>query len=149
MMAMCPFPRRQECPPTGPGKIQAAVNHHAGNGKLGELKKALWRAWLILTGCSLLGVMALWIVPQATLLAISATLQAEHESCLLCGMTRAFLSLSRGNLQEAIALNALSPVLFCAIIINFIILLCYIIGLADRAVRNRRNPTQIENRDIS
>jgi len=78
-------------------------------------------AWLVLSGMALLVLLAPLVLPEEALLATSRGLRSHHpggEPCGLCGLTRAFLAISRGSWQEAIAFNRGSVTLFAILLAN-------------------------------
>ena len=43
---------------------------------------------------------------------------SSSETCFLCGMTSAFIAISRGNAAEAVSLNRWSAILYAAVLTN-------------------------------
>lgn len=69
--------------------------------------QAIQAVWLILSAASTVALAAALVLPEAWVLAIGGILQTPHaDPCPLCGMTRAFLAIARGQFVEAAAANA-------------------------------------------
>ena len=72
------------------------------------LRDALLPVWLVTAAVGVSTVVAPLLVPEAILLQASAALQAPDHvpgSCALCGMTRAFLAIARGDFGAAADFN--------------------------------------------
>lgn len=71
---------------------------------ISQITKALQYVWLILSLAALLVVVAPFLLSADTLLSAAGGLSSPHpagQACLLCGMTRAFLAISRGDFHQA------------------------------------------------
>lgn len=76
-------------------------------------------------------LMCLTIFPPGWINSTSALLRQPHDSCLFCGMTRAFGCIVQGHFHDAIVLNRGSIYLFSLLVANlvaFIATLFYIRG---------------------
>jgi hypothetical protein len=86
-----------------------------------ELRAAVRSAWWMISAILLAVILAPYLFSENSLLAASGALQVSHapgETCGLCGMTRAFLAISRGDFSEAVRLNGASVILFGIILAN-------------------------------
>jgi hypothetical protein len=86
-----------------------------------EIRLAITSAWLIISAMLLTMFAAPHLMSESTLLSASGAFQLSHheqEPCLLCGMTRAFIAISRGNLAEAVSFNGLSVALYGVLLAN-------------------------------
>ena len=119
-----------------------------------EVKSAFIASWIIASGI----IFCLFLIPgifyQQVLISISNFLQAPHqEPCPLCGMTEAFIAISKGKLALAMELNPWSTKLYAVILINealAILILMYIVGKFAKSKylsKNRTNKRKIGNAD--
>jgi hypothetical protein len=104
-----------------------------------EIKRALLIVWLIATVCETAILVSPFILtPQAissmTPLCVSKT--RYNRSCVLCGMTTAFLSMSKGDVRGALKHNRGSAWLYSAFVGNTTLALL----LALRALCSRLRP---------
>ena len=86
-----------------------------------EFRTAVVSVWLICSALLLPALIAPHFVPEGTLVAASGVLQSSHhgqERCPLCGMTRAFIAISHGNLAAAVRLNQGSVALYGILLAN-------------------------------
>lgn len=86
-----------------------------------EFRAAVRTAWWIVSAILLAVIAAPYLLPENLILAASNALRGAHgpqETCCLCGMTRAFLAISRGDFSEALRLNGASVALFGFILGN-------------------------------
>ena len=85
-----------------------------------QLKIVIVLVWLIGSAVGLLPIIMPWMFSERVVLAISGAMQAEHhdQPCSLCGMTRAFLAISRGDLHAAVSYNRGSVALFGTLLVN-------------------------------
>lgn len=75
-------------------------------------RRALMFAWaLIGVGVALPALLALCGASRS-LETLSGWLTTPHANCALCGMTRAFVRLGRGEYDDAVGFNQASPYLF-------------------------------------
>ena len=78
-------------------------------------------AWLIVSAMLLVILLSAAVAPVDAILRVSATLQlphGEHGTCPLCGMTAAFLAISRGQFGAALDANSGSLVLYGMLLAN-------------------------------
>ncbi len=100
-----------------------------------EMKIAIASVWLIVSAILLAVIIAPYFIHESALLTASGFCQLSHqhqETCLLCGMTRAFIAISQGHFAEAFTLNQWSLPLYGVILTNE---LSVIIFLANRTGR--------------
>jgi len=86
-----------------------------------HVRTALVISWLILTLLSIPVVAAPFVLPAKTISHWTPVCERKAKSgeeCLLCGMTRAFLLLGEGRLQEASLHNHASVPLFLVLLGN-------------------------------
>jgi hypothetical protein len=86
-----------------------------------DLRIAAVTVWLIVSAVILAGQVALAFVPESAILRAGAALEwPRHEpgSCVLCGMTTAFLAIARGDLAGARAAHPWSIALFAVFVVN-------------------------------
>lgn len=86
-----------------------------------QLRKALWIDWLVVSGVVLLLLAAPLALPQETLFALTPVCEWKakyNAECPLCGMTRGFLDISRGDLARALEQNRGSVPLYAALLVN-------------------------------
>ncbi len=83
--------------------------------------------WFIVSIICCVLVLSPFILRQETIYNIAAFLQVKHEQpCILCGMTRAFLSLSKGDIQQALRYNNYSVFVVLIIAANILSNLIYL-----------------------
>ena len=88
-----------------------------------QITVALIWVWLLLSAFLLSVILAPFLLSEATLLSVSAIVQWPHQSqvtCSLCGMTRAFIALSQGHLNEAVHFNQRSVALYGLLLANIL-----------------------------
>lgn len=86
-----------------------------------EIKLALSIVWLVLSLVILMILITPFILPDDTILALSPKCEWKtkyNKSCPLCGMTTAFILISRGKLSEAFTANKFSLYLYYIFILN-------------------------------
>lgn len=86
-----------------------------------EIKIAMTSVWLIVSAISLLVLVAFYVVPDDALITLSAACQLphhHHEPCPLCGMTRAFIAITHGDLDQATTCNRWSVALYGVMLAN-------------------------------
>lgn len=77
--------------------------------------------WLIVSLSTLLVMAAPFVLPDRAILSMGRTLSSSHAStgaCPLCGMTRAFMAIARGDLDGAQAHNRGAILLYAALLFN-------------------------------
>lgn len=100
--------------------------------KLNMHKNEVWTSllivWFILTVLCCVFLLSLFVLKQDTIYTIAALLGQEHlEPCILCGMTKALLSISRGDIPEALNYNTFSVFIVLGIVINILSNLVYLL----------------------
>jgi len=85
-----------------------------------HLKQACWIVWSLFNMAWLWALMCLLFFPQ-WIAGTSVFLRQPHDSCLLCGMTRAFGCIVKGDFHDAIALNRGSVYLFVFLVANLVV----------------------------
>jgi hypothetical protein len=92
--------------------------------------------WLILAGFLASPALLATLGGESWLTAIATGLAVPHESCALCGMTRAYLAIGHGDWVAAHVLNAGALPLFGASCANAVVAL--VTGFVGMARRDRR-----------
>lgn len=95
----------------------------SGNGKLRPsnlfVVRAFVYAWLVISGVILLILVSPFVIREDALLAAGKFVQTPHATpCPLCGMTRAFISISAGDFVRARGYNANSMTLYLVFAFN-------------------------------
>jgi hypothetical protein len=86
-----------------------------------EMRVAITAAWLIVSAILLSILIAPLFLSETALLSTSTVFRLPNHDqgiCFLCGMTRAFIAISRGSLAEAVAFNNWSVALYEIIVLN-------------------------------
>jgi len=85
-----------------------------------ELKISIKIVWWILSAISIITACSIFILPDEFFMKISCMLSSGHGDghCILCGMTRASIAISKGDLRQAIYLNKISLTLFSLLLLN-------------------------------
>tara|TARA_R110002072_G_scaffold235697_1_gene393306 strand:+ start:20789 stop:21112 length:324 start_codon:yes stop_codon:yes gene_type:complete len=103
--------------------------------KQSDLKKALYIVWGIIAVMGQVLVLIPFIIDEKVLLkstpVCTASLSGEG-SCLFCGLTRGFIALSKGMIEEALLWNKFSLLIFLFFLINFIIFTFSLIYLKNK-----------------
>jgi hypothetical protein len=95
---------------------------------LPDLNIAIHAVWVILSLLIITFLVILFLVPDMVLLKMSPTCVSVtmlHKECAFCGMTRAFISISHGELKQAMEFNRISSCLFFAFVGNTMTFLFY------------------------
>lgn len=86
-----------------------------------QLRKALWIDWLVVSGVILFVLLAPLALPARTLFALTPVCEWKakyNAECCLCGMTRSFIDISRGDFARATERNRGSVPLYAALLAN-------------------------------
>lgn len=104
-----------------------------------DIRRALLAVWAILSVAVLIGGLLLWLLPPQAVFAVSQTLQTPHPDapCALCGMTGAFVAISRGDFAMAARLNPDALWLFSTLAGNSLIFLGYALYEGRRRLGRR------------
>ncbi|MCL4851540.1 MAG: DUF2752 domain-containing protein [Bryobacteraceae bacterium] len=108
-------------------------------GRCPELKRAFVLSWIVLSVAILAILVSPFLLSEETIRGWSPVCEAKRihgTGCSLCGMTRAFLCLSRGQFQNASRENRASLPLYTAFTANEATLLVFLC----RRIRSRRSP---------
>jgi hypothetical protein len=106
-----------------------------------QLKTAVWAVWLILSGVIFVILCLPFVYSADSIQAMvpACEWQAKyHEACPVCGMTRSFLSISRGEFTQARLTHGLSLYLYSLFVLNEI---GAALVLIKRSHRTRRRKT--------
>lgn len=86
-----------------------------------ELRIAVLAAWLVSSAVILLPLLAPFLLPAAAIERWTPVCQSKAGGgppCALCGMTTAFLLISRGRFSEATGVNRAAVPLYSAFLLN-------------------------------
>ena len=105
-----------------------------GDGFRHDLLTATRIVWIILGAISGIAVLAPFLLGPETLFSLFPVCQAKTagRSCILCGMTTAFVSIGRGDLQGARFANGGSITVYIVLLVNFLAVLAYTIMRVKR-----------------
>ncbi len=103
----------------------------------GELGRAAFAVWAILSGVILLILLIPFVAPAdfTTGLVPECEWKRKGKECPLCGMTKAFMAISKGEMEEAVEANRFSLWVYGSFVANECFLLA---ALATRIRRRRR-----------
>ncbi|WP_116787737.1 DUF2752 domain-containing protein [Flavobacterium psychrotrophum] len=90
--------------------------------------KAFKTVWIIYSALALLTLLVSVCVSKELILQASPTCYSIRQfgkPCFMCGATRSFIQMGKGNLNEALNYNRLAVVLFIIFIVNSIIFTYY------------------------
>ena len=111
-----------------------------------EIKIAISSIWLLISTILLLILLYFYLFPDSALISLSANFQLQHhnqEPCPLCGMTRAFIAIVHGKLDQATTFNRWSVTLYGILLANGLLSTIFLINrirnlfLSYRAVRKQ------------
>ncbi len=86
-----------------------------------QARRTLIAAWLVASAGLLFALVAPYLVPEQTLFSASAVFAVPHgrgETCALCGMTRAFAAIARGDFAAALLYNRGSVAFYGVLLAN-------------------------------
>ncbi len=90
-----------------------------------QARSTLTAAWLAASAMLLCTLIALYLVPEKTLFSASEVFKMPHrsgETCALCGMTRAFAAIARGDFAAALIYNRGSVAFYGALLANQLVI---------------------------
>lgn len=116
----------------------------------GQLKRASAIAWLIISAVILSVLLATALLPSDSVRSLASRLSLPHDRpCPLCGMTTAFLSLSRGRVTRALDANSYSLLLYSLFLANELAALGFVSRLAaSRLIHRKPRPFALAARPI-
>jgi len=85
------------------------------------VRRAFLLAWLAASALLAPVVLAPWVLPEEVVLEAAARCRSQHRNgqpCPLCGMTRGFLSIARGDWSQAERWNPASVPVYLAVAAN-------------------------------
>ena len=100
-----------------------------------QVRTALISVWLVVSAVTLVVVSASCVLPEGGLESVAAACQlppGDRERCLLCGMTRAFVAISDGDLDRANAFNRGSVGLYGIFVGNGVLAVAFVSRRARR-----------------
>ena len=95
---------------------------------IGDLKKALVIFWIIITSFFFVLLISPFLFQEDVLLSIAPTCESKTllgQECFLCGMTKSFISISKGDFYQAYRLNNFSIYLYLFFVLNVLSLLLF------------------------
>ncbi|MCE2450292.1 MAG: DUF2752 domain-containing protein [Candidatus Latescibacteria bacterium] len=93
-------------------------------------KRTFTAAWLVASALLLFWLIALSFVPEKTLFDASEAFKVPHrsgETCALCGMTRAFAAIARGDFATALIYNRGAVVFYGALFANQLVVAFFLL----------------------
>lgn len=115
-----------------------------------EVRAALKIVWIIYSALVLL-VLVINVFSAGTLHDISPVCLSKSlngEECVMCGMTRAFVEISEGNIINAYILNKLSIFLFSVMSLNSILFILFTVKKFRSLFYKRRSDSDFQNKNI-
>ncbi len=94
-----------------------------------ELKKAIFIVWIILSGIILITIATPFLFSTETINTFVPKCEWKekyNKECSLCGMTRSFILISKGEIDKANKTNKFSLYLYLLFVINEIAVACII-----------------------
>lgn len=86
-----------------------------------ELRRSFFIVWLVLSGLGAAVLAAPVVLSEQAIMRLAPVCERKakyNRECPLCGMTRSFLRLSRGDLAGASQANAAGPALAAVFLVN-------------------------------
>jgi hypothetical protein len=106
-----------------------------------QLGMALRSAWLVVSLELAVVLLAPFLLSAETIYALAPVCEwkaRRHKECVLCGMTRSFVAISRGDFSEAMRRNRGSIPLYALMIVNEGAALGFALGWLQSKRRNLR-----------
>lgn len=105
------------------------------------LRPACFLVWTILSLLILVVLISPFVVSRDILFSVSAACQIRnhgHEPCCMCGMTKAFIAITEGNIREAMMHNRRSVLLFGTMLGNELLFAGFFMLELNKNIRTRR-----------
>ena len=115
-----------------------------------EIRAAFKIVWIIYSAIALL-VIAITVFSAGTLHEISPVCLSKSlngEECFMCGITRAFVEISEGNIINAYILNKLSIFLFSVMSLNSILFILYTVKKFGSLFYKKRSDSDFQNKNL-
>jgi len=115
-----------------------------------EIRAAFKIVWIIYSAIALL-VIAITVFSAGTLHEISPVCLSKSlngEECFMCGITRAFVEISEGNIINAYILNKLSIFLFSVMLLNSILFILYTVKKFGSLFYKKRSDSDFQNKNL-
>ncbi len=95
-----------------------------------EIRMAVTSVWVIVSAILLSALLASCLLPDRVLISLSTACQLQHnqQPCALCGMTRAFMAISQGRLDQATTFNRWSVALYGSFLVNGLLAAIFLVG---------------------
>lgn len=94
------------------------------------VQRALIAAWLAASAGLLFVLIAPYLLPEKMLFSASEVFKVPHrsgETCALCGMTRAFAAIARGDFAAALLYNRGAVALYGALLANQLVVASFLL----------------------
>ena len=93
-------------------------------------RRTLTAAWLVASAMLFFLLITPYLVPEKTLFAASEAFKVPHrsgETCALCGMTRAFAAIARGDFAAALTYNRGAVAFYGVLLANQLVVAFFLI----------------------
>ena len=93
-------------------------------------RETLTAAWLVASAMLLFILITPYLVPEKTLFSASEAFKVPHrsgETCALCGMTRAFAAIARGDFAAALIYNRGAVAFYGALLANQLVVAFFLL----------------------
>ena len=101
-----------------------------------QIKKASVIVWVIISVCVAVILIVSYLPAENTILEISRRSRSfnhGNRDCPLCGMTRSFMAINRGEFDKARSLNKNSIVLYASFVLNEALFAVYLARKCKKA----------------
>ncbi|HEX2866622.1 MAG TPA: DUF2752 domain-containing protein [Ignavibacteriales bacterium] len=91
-----------------------------------EFRQGFFAVWAILSLAAFIILLVPFIFSENTIYSLTPLCESRRQGlgqCPLCGMTRAFIDISKGDFSRALTLNRFSLALYGILVINLVIFL--------------------------
>lgn len=95
-----------------------------------DYKKSIFIFWSVISTILIAVIICPYVFTESSILSYSPKCYSKlilNQDCALCGMTRGFIQLSKGNVYSAITYNQLSPFIFFFFVMNSIYFLTFLV----------------------
>mgnify|MGYP001774018814 CR=1 FL=1 len=94
-----------------------------------EIKKALIVVWMVISSIIFIILIIPYIFPENSILSLIPECELKvkyNKECILCGMTRSFILISKGEIEKAILENKFSIYVYFAFLLNEILVILFL-----------------------
>jgi hypothetical protein len=106
-----------------------------------DMRVAIVAVWLVVSSILLFILIVPFVLSEDAILTASGSLQAPHqghERCILCGMTRSFIAISRGHPAQALFFNRHSIILYILFVLDEFFVGIFLAGRMRKIVSSPR-----------